>query len=362
MKKNHSEIRSNLSRILVCLLLITFLGSTARAGSRLVPTSPLYEHASEDDQFLLKRLIVGGDDWRRTQFYYLVQPSFEDEFALSADTAGTLHYAKFDHNRYMSSQQHTASVTTCDLHVPDSIMNTLYRLVESSVQASSYLFEQLGFDGTYYTFGTASIAAYCWSPEGGKCLELVRFWDKCCDAVQAQCLDSLRALMPQCRNLTISFRKDFPADFFDIERRDDFVLSKGHNTTLCSKYTVIKWPDTTEDSLSVSHALSDAFKEKQGDEFIEFSRFLYCEHLVDTYISLETDGSNHIDFNALRQEFLDDPEAFVKKYDAGRALSSADSVNHKSIKHILLYVLGACCLMILIFILGKRLRSRSQRS
>ncbi len=361
MKKNHSEIRSHLSRILVCLLLITFLGSTARAGSRLVPTSPLYEHASEDDQFLLKRLVVGGDDWRRTQFYYLVQPSFEDEFALSADTAGTLHYAKFDHNRFMSSQQHTASVTTCDLHVPDSIMNALYRLVESSVQASSFLFEQLGFDGTIYTFGTASIAAYCWSPEGGKCLELVRFWDKCCDAVQAQCLDSLRALMPQCRNLTISFRKDFPADFFDIERRDDFVLSKGHNTTLCSKYTVIKWPDTTEDSLSVSHALSDAFKEKQGDEFIEFSRFLYCEHLVDTYIVLEIDGTNHIDFNALRQEFLNAPEAFVSKYDACRDYSSADTVNHKSNKHILLYLLGACCLLILIYILGKHLRPHIRR-
>ena len=362
MKKNHSEIRSNLTRILVCLLLIAFLGSTARAGSRLVPkSSSLYEDASEHDQFLLKNLLVGGDDWRGTQFYYLAEPSFEDEYALSADTAGMLHYTKFDHNRYMSSQQHTTSMTTCDLHVPDSIMNALYRLVESSIQASSFLFEQLGLDGTYYTFSTASIAAYCWSPEDGKCLELVRFWDKCCDAVQAQCLDSLRALMPQCRNLTISFRKDFPADIFDIERRDDFVLSNGHNTTLCSKYTVIKWPDTTEDSLSLSHALSDAFKAKQGDEFIEFSRFLYCEHLVDTYIVLEIDGNNHIDFNALRQEFLNDPEAFVKKYDARRDYNGTDTVNHKSSKHILLFSLVACCLLILIYILGKHLRTHIQR-
>ena len=352
MTKNHCEIRSYLSRILVCLTLIAFLGSIARAGGRLVPTSPLYERVSEQDQFLLKHLLVGGDAPWRTQFYYLVRPSFDTEYALSADTAGTLHYAKFDRNRY---------VTTSDLHVPDSIMNALNRLIESSVQASSYLFEQLGFDGTYYTFGTASIAAYCWSPEGGKCLELVRFWDKCCAAVQAQRLDSLQALMPQCRNLTISFRKDFPADIFDIERRDDFVLSKGHNTTLCSKYTVIKWPDTTEDSLSVSHALSDAFKAKQGDEFIEFSRFLYCEHLVDTYIVLEIDGSNHIDFNALRQEFLNDPEAFVNKYDPRRDYSSTDTVNHKSNKHILLYLLGACCLLILIYILGKHLRPHIRR-
>jgi len=37
---NHYETRSNLSRILVCLLLIAFWGSIARAGGRLVPTSP----------------------------------------------------------------------------------------------------------------------------------------------------------------------------------------------------------------------------------------------------------------------------------------------------------------------------------
>ena len=253
-------------------------------------------------------------------------------------------------------------------------MNALSRLIESSVQASSYLFERLGCDGTTYTFGNRLIAAYCWSPEGGKCLELVRFWDKCCAAVQAQRLDSLQALMPQCRTLTISFRKDFPADFFDIETNDNFAEFHKQYIGLRSNYIVIEWPDTSEhlidltiedDSLqdltikdSPAYALRDAFKAKQGDELIEFSRFLYCEHLVDTYISLETDGSNHIDFNALRQEFLNDPEAFVKKYDAGRALSSADTVNHKSNKHILLYVLGACCLMILIFILGKRLRSR----
>ena len=384
MKKNHSEIRSNLSRILVCLLLIAFLGSIARAGGRLVPTSPLYERVSEQDQFLLKHLLVGGDDPWGTQFYYLAQPSFDTEFALSADTAGTLHYAKFDLNTYgdMPSQQHKVSMTTSDLHVPDSIMKALYRLVESSVQASSFLFERLGCDGTTYTFGTRSIAAYCWSPKDGKCRELVRFWDRCCAAVQAQRLDSLQALMPQCRTLTISFRKDFPADFFDIKTNDNFAEFHKQYIGLRSNYIVIEWPDTSEpdtteyiidmsmedDSLqdltikdSPAYALRDAFKAKQGDELIEFSRFLYCEHLVDTYISLETDGSNHIDFNALRQEFLNDPEAFVKKYDAGRALSSADSVNHKSIKHILLYVLGACCLMILIFILGKRLRSRSQR-
>lgn len=368
MEMNHCETRSNLSRILVCLLLIAFLGSIARAGGRLVPTSPLYECVSEQDQFLLKHLLVGGDDPWRTQFYYLAQPSFDTEFALSADTAGTLHYAKFDRNRY---------VTTSDLHVPDSIMNALYRLVESSVQASSFLFKRVGCDGTTYTFGTRSIAAYCWSPEEGKCRELVRFWDKCCAAVQAQCLDSLQALMPQCRNLTISFRKDFPADFFDIETNDNFAEFHEQYIGLRSNYVVIEWPDTTEhlidltiedDSLqdltikdSPAYALRDVFKAKQGDELIEFSRFLYCEHLVDTYISLETDGSNHIDFKALRQEFLNDPEAFVKKYDAGRALSSADTINHKSNKHILLYVLGACCLLILIYILGKRLRHRSQR-
>ena len=368
MEMNHSETRSNLSRILVCLLLIAFLGSIARAGGRLVPTSPLYERVSEQDQFLLKHLLVGGDDPWRTQFYYLVRPSFDTEYALSADTAGTLHYAKFDRNRY---------VTTSDLHVPDSIMKALSRLIESSVQASSFLFERLGCDGTTYTFGNRLIAAYCWSPEGGKCRELVRFWDRCCAAVQAQCLDSLQALMPQCRNLTISFRKDFPADFYDIETTDNFAEFHEQYIGLRSNYIVIEWPDTTEhlidltiedDSLqdltikdSPAYALREAFKAKQGDELIEFSRFLHCEHLVDTYISLETDGSNHIDFNALRQEFLNDPDAFVKKYDAGRALSSADSVNHKSIKHALLYVLGACCLLILIYILGKRLRSRSRR-
>ena len=344
-----------------------------------MPTSPLYEHVSEHDQFLLKHLLAGRDDPWGTQFYYLAQPSFDTEYALSADTAGTLHYAKFDLNTYgdMPSQQHKVSMTTSDLHVPDSIMKALYRLVESSVQASSFLFERLGCDGTTYTFGTRSIAAYCWSPEDGKCRELVRFWDRCCAAVQAQCLDSLQALMPQCRNLTISFRKDFPADFFDIETLDNFAEFHEQYIGLRSNYVVIEWPDTTEhlidltiedDSLqdltikdSPAYALRDAFKAKQGDELIEFSRFLYCEHLVDTYISLETDGSNHIDFNALRQEFLNDPEAFVKKYDAGREFSSADTVNHKSVNHILLYVLGACCLLILIYILGKRLRHRSQR-
>lgn len=127
MEMNHCETRSNLSRILVCLLLIAFLGSIARAGGRLVPTSPLYERASEHDQFLLKHLLVGGDDPWGTQFYYLAQPSFDTEFALSADTAGTLHYAKFNRNTYgdMPSQQHKVSMTTSDLHVPDSIMKAL---------------------------------------------------------------------------------------------------------------------------------------------------------------------------------------------------------------------------------------------
>ena len=170
IKESHRVLILSYQRLLASILLTTIILTTAFAQDRLVPKSPIDDLASPYYRTLLKRMVLGGEEELACLFYYIVMPSAEtgdSEYVLSADRENTLYFAKANHNIYdsMYLRQHDNqdTVYTSDLHIPDSVMNALNRLMESSVNASSFLFKAFGFDGTSYVFGNSLMAASCWS-------------------------------------------------------------------------------------------------------------------------------------------------------------------------------------------------------
>lgn len=318
IKESHRVLILSYQRLLASILLTTIILTTAFAQDRLVPKSPIDDLASPYYRTLLKRMVLGGEEELACLFYYIVMPSAEtgdSEYVLSADRENTLYFAKANHNIYdsMYLRQHDNqdTVNTSDLHIPDSVMNALNRLMESSVNASSFLFKAFGFDGTSYVFGNSLMAASCWSP-GGRCGQLVTFWDKCCAAVEDENLDSIQALMPLCRNLTISFRKDYPNDFFDLEQRSiDYSSDSKYQSTLFSHLVGIEWYGTNAQRLEQQ---CKEFELAQGEELITFSKYLFIENLVDTKIILKPNADNRIDFESLRKGFKNDPQRFLMEH------------------------------------------------
>ena len=170
------------------------------------------------------------DDWGNYPlFIYMSRPSFTGEYVLTGAREGnvlTLTQAKENLWYHFNDEIESESkikyspelVTSYYMQVPDSVMNMLQMLVESAIETSSYLFEKRGYDGTTYCFESARNAAKCWSPNG-RCGELVRIFDQCCRAVMNNELDSITVLMPRCREMTASFRMDYPSDLFAVQQR-----------------------------------------------------------------------------------------------------------------------------------------------
>ena len=299
IKESHRVLILSYQRLLASILLTTIILTTVFAQDRLVPKSPIDDSSSPYYRTLLKSVVFGGEEELDCLFYYIVMPSAEtgdSEYALSADRENTLYFAKANHNIYgrMYLRQHDNQDTVymSNLHIPDSVMNALNRLMESSVNA---------------VFGNSLMAASCWSP-GGRCGQLVTFWDKCCAAVEDENLDSIQALMTLCRNLTISFRKDYPNDFFDLEQRSiDYSSDSKYQTTLFSHLVGIEWYGTNAQRLEQQ---CKEFELAQGEELITFSKYLFIENLVDTKIILKPNADNRIDFESLRKEFKNTEKAF----------------------------------------------------
>ena len=118
--------------------------------------------------------------------------------------------------------------------------------------------------------------------------------------------------MPLCRRLTISFRKDYPNDFFDLEQRSiDYSSDSKYQTTLFSHSVGIEWYGANTQRLEQQ---SKEFELAQGEELISFSKYLFIENLVDTKIILKPNADNRIDFESLRKEFKNNPQRFLKEH------------------------------------------------
>ena len=303
--------------IFTSILLSLSIFSPAMAQNRLTPRASIYDMKSPYYQFVIKNMIIGDEEKRGALFYYIVCPSFSAEYVLSADFDNTLQIAKANHNLWGSmftpQQDSKDTIFISQIQVPDSVMIALDRLMNSSIESSSYLFKKIGLDGTSYWFGNTLMAASCWGPFGGKCHDLVFFWEQCCAAVEEKSIDSLQVLMPLCRSLTISFRKDYPSDFFEPEKCT-FTSGKGtpkHRIILNSHFVEIEW---SGDDSQEKEKLCAEFESVQGVELVNFSKYLFCEHLIDKRVTLKPDNKNHIDFDALRQEFDSDPNQFFENH------------------------------------------------
>ena len=284
---------------------------------------------------VVKDYLLHGqlDDWGNYPlFIYSSQPSFTGEYILTATPNGnvlTLTQAKENLWYHFNDEIESESkikyspelVTSYYVQVPDSVMNMLQMLVESAIETSSYLFEKRGYDGTTYCFESARNAAKCWSPNG-RCGELVRIFDQCCRAVMNNELDSITVLMPRCREMTASFRMDYPSDLFAVQQRMvkavkglyDLSLDDPYNyysLFLESYHVMMKWEGEDEATLQ---ELCDEFKKKHGEDMVAFSRQLTCAHFVDERICLHPEDFVDKDFNDLYQEFLTDKSRFLREH------------------------------------------------
>ena len=336
--------------------------------NRLVPDVSIDDAGGGGDDHgaymaVVKDYLLHGqlDDWDNYPFFiYTSRPSFTGEYVLTGtrkDNVLTLTQAKENLWYYFCDQLESKRsikyspklVTSFQMQVPDSVINMLQLLVKSAVATSSYLFESLGCDGTTYCFESAGKAATCWSPDG-RCGELVRIFDQCCRAVMNNELDSITVLMPRCREMTISFRMDYPSDFFALQQslettadyislvtpeddislettKDDISLvdtadyislvdtadytSPYYYLYLKSNHVMIEWDGADKATLQEA---CDEFKKKHGEDLMEFSRQLTCAHFVEERICLHPEDFVDKDFNDLYQEFLTDKSRFLQEH------------------------------------------------
>lgn len=201
------------------LLLWAFaLISVFSYGQRfLAPCQPLYDKFKPTRRsFLEREYLMGGN----TLGYRAIYP-FGGGIALTYEK-GILFYSKYDEfNRSSKILNDTImDVAYPDLlhrykmAVPDSVTILIDRLIDAAVNTSSYLYENMGEDGIMYYFNPLYHTASCWSPRG-RCGDLVDVLYRCGEAIATGCLDSVLAVMPECRQLIRSFRRDYPEDIYD---------------------------------------------------------------------------------------------------------------------------------------------------
>lgn len=320
-------------RIAGLFMLLAIVWVPMVGQNRLVPDVPIDDAGGDDPHgayvAMVKEYLLNGqlDDWDNYPlFIFSSRPSFTGEYVLTGTRKGnvlTLTQAKenlwYQFNDQLESKLSIEYlpqlVTSFQMQVPDSVMDMLQMLVESAIETSSYLFEKRGYDGTTYCFESARNAAKCWSPNG-RCGELVRIFDQCCRAVMNNELDSITVLMPRCREMTASFRMDYPSDLFAVQQRMVKTV-KGLNDPyyyfllLESYHVMIEWDGEDEATLQ---GLCDEFKKKHGEDMMEFSRQLTCVHFVDERICLHPEDFVDKDFNGLYQEFLADKSRFLQEH------------------------------------------------
>lgn len=320
-------------RIAGLFMLLAIVWVPMVGQNRLVPDVSIDDAGGDDPHgaymAVVKDYLLHGqlDDWDNYPlFIFSSCPSFTGEYVLTAtpnDNVLTLTQAKENLWYHFNDEIESKSkikyspelVTSYYMQVPDSVMDMLQMLVESAIETSSYLFEKRGYDGTTYCFESSRNAAKCWSPNG-RCGELVRIFDQCCRAVMNNELDSITVLMPRCREMTASFRMDYPSDLFAVQQRMVKTV-KGLNDPyyyfllLESYHVIMEWEGENEATLQ---ELCDEFKKKHGEDMVAFSRQLTCAHFVDERICLHPEDFIDKDFNDLYQEFLTDKSRFLREH------------------------------------------------
>ena len=341
-------------RIAGLLMLLAIVWVPTVGQNRLVPSVSIFAGSGRhDDTYVstLKEYLLHdhiGDSGSYPSFIYMSLPSFTSEYALTSTDDGnvlTLTQAKEDlwghfYDKIESKSKIKYSpelVTSYQLQVPDSVLDILQMLVKSAIETSSYLFEKRGFDGITYHFESSGNAAECWTPNG-RCGELVKIFDQCCRAVMNNDVDSIIKLMPQCREMTVSFRMDYPSDLFEVQHRmvkeekglvdlANELNNHYHYFLLLESYHVMMvWDGEDEATLQ---ELCDEFKKKHGEDMMEFSRQLTCTHFVDERVCLHPEDFVDKDFNDLYQEFLTDKNRFLKEHKFNGFDETQASLNPK---------------------------------
>ena len=323
--------------------------------NRLVPAVPIDDAGGDDPHgaymAMVKEYLLHyptGDSGGYPSFFYMSLPAFSSEYALTFTDDGnvlTLTQAKENLWYHFNDEIESESkikyspelVTSYYVQVPDSVMDMLQMLVESAIETSSYLFERRGLDGITYHFESSGNAAECWSPNG-RCGDLVKIFDQCCRAVMNNDVDSIIKLMPQCREMTVSFRMDYPSDLFEVQHRmvkeekglvdlANELNNHYHYFLLLESYHVMMvWDGEDEATLQ---ELCDEFKKKHGEDMMEFSRQLTCTHFVDERVCLHPEDFVDKDFNDLYQEFLTDKNRFLKEHKFNGFDETQASLNPK---------------------------------
>lgn len=314
-----------------CLFLALMLAVMSVMGqSRLVPTAKIEDAGGNDGYMMIVKdyLLHGQLDGygNYPSFIYMARPSFTGEYALTGNRDShvltctwakeNLYYANI-HNLDKSRmvKYDPAKVYIYQMQVPDSVMRMMETLVESAVETSSYLFRRLGFDGVSYHLEAHGDAAGCWSPND-RCEDLVTLMDQCCAAVVHNRPDSLIALMPQLRELTISFRQDYPDDLFELVSHNVTTYNKDsekwYYQYLSSRKVQIEWEGEDEDSLQ---RVCDEFEARYGEELKTFSKWLTCHEFFEGRVCLHEEDFQDGSLSALYQQFLTNREEFMKQHE-----------------------------------------------
>lgn len=168
--------------------LFVFVGGLmrAQAQSRLTPGSlveyggkgVLANYYNKIDSLLLPSSYY--------KFAHIVLPSFSPEYSLFGTKDNTLILRKAEQNIwYNYLENKNVSIKEYQLQVSPEIFDTISNLIESAVLTSSYLYDELGNDGTTFVFISGRYSAKCWSPAPkSNCGKLVAITDTICKAVE----------------------------------------------------------------------------------------------------------------------------------------------------------------------------------
>lgn len=230
---------------------------------------------------------------------YLARPSFRGEYSLSFNDS-CITYVQNDKDSFQkllnkkgTKLLHPEYIHRYDMEVPDSVTKVLRVMINAAINTSSYLFEHPGEDGTLYYFEGIN-SAYCWSPSG-RCGELVKIMDDCCEAVKQSSLDSLKAIIPRMHNMITRFRRDYPSSIFEPKPIDYYLYDSSGSDPLHSEISF----EIALNMCFPNDSVRDIYLETYRDQLAEMVKILYSE----AYFSAVEDESVNI--------IIDDKNPFV---------------------------------------------------
>jgi hypothetical protein len=236
-------------------LILTFLAVVAcgRAQEFLTPASirstdvfdDIFETLLTNGERITNRYVDSPEFLLNMGTYYVSTPSFSPEYALIIrenelvlkKATTVLQYSIYSKRRMkdpdfrkldkdiqkqmreLAKKLENNPVNRYSLPISKETSDQLTTLFEYATKTATYLENHtIGTDGIRYYFNHSRKLGSVWLPFSGRTLLLVEMADSICYAVEHQNIDVFERQMKVCKDLTQSFKKEFPLYHFRCTR------------------------------------------------------------------------------------------------------------------------------------------------